>query len=78
MVYHLDPRMPPREACVQRHQLERWAAEQPDKVFAIFMDGTSWTYAETLRQAIQDALIFVGLQAEFGGEFGADFTFLRH
>ncbi|KPL52259.1 AMP-dependent synthetase [Prosthecomicrobium hirschii] len=55
MVYHLDPRMPPREACVQRHQLERWAAEQPDKVFAIFMDGTSWTYAETLRQAIVTA-----------------------
>lgn len=55
MDYHLDPRMPAPETCIQRYMLERWAAEQPEKVFAIFTDGSSWTYAETLRQAITTA-----------------------
>ncbi|HEV7416850.1 MAG TPA: AMP-binding protein [Tianweitania sediminis] len=52
MAYNIDPRMPAPEACVQRYMLERWAAEQPDKIFAIFADGEQWTYRETLRQAI--------------------------
>lgn len=55
MDYHLDPRMPAPEACVQRYMLERWAAAQPEKVFAIFTDGSQWTYAETLRQAVTTA-----------------------
>lgn len=55
MDYHLDPRMPAPEACVQRYMLERWAAAQPEKVFAIFADGSQWSYAETLRQAVTTA-----------------------
>lgn len=55
MDYHIDPRMPPPEQCVQRYMLERWAAEQPDKIFAIFADGSTWTYRETLDQAVRTA-----------------------
>lgn len=55
MEYHLDPRMPAPEACIQRYMLERWASVQPEKVFAIFADGSQWTYAETLRQAVTTA-----------------------
>lgn len=52
---HLDPRMPAPEDCVQRYMLERWARVQPDKVFAVFDDGTGWTYAETLARTIRTA-----------------------
>lgn len=55
MDYHIDPRMPAPEACIQRSMLERWAATQPDKLFAIFADGTRWTYAQTLRETIRTA-----------------------
>jgi crotonobetaine/carnitine-CoA ligase len=55
MEHRLDPRMPAPEACVQRYMLERWVSVQPEKVFAIFADGSQWTYAETLRQAITTA-----------------------
>lgn len=55
MAYHLDPRMPAAEDCIQRYMLERWVARQPDKVFAMFTDGSSWTYAETQRQAVTTA-----------------------
>lgn len=55
MDYHLDPRMPAPEACIQRYMLERWAAVQPDKEFAVFTDGTSWTYAQTLDETIRTA-----------------------
>lgn len=55
MDYHLDPRMPAPEMCIQRYMLERWAAVQPDKVFAMFTDGETWTYAEALREAITTA-----------------------
>ena len=39
--------IPTREECVLRYVLDRWAAEKPDQIFAIFEDGESWTYAET-------------------------------
>ncbi|MBN9039045.1 MAG: AMP-binding protein [Rhizobiales bacterium] len=52
---YLDPRMPEPEACVQRYMLEKWASVRPDKVFAMFPDGTTWTYAETRRTAIRTA-----------------------
>ena len=55
MTRQIDPRMPPPEACVQRYMLERWASVQPGKDFALFADGSSWTYAETLRQAVVTA-----------------------
>ena len=39
---------PPRQACVTRDLLEHWAAHSPERVFAVFEDGTQWTYAQTL------------------------------
>lgn len=55
MAYHLDPRMPKPEQCVQRYMLERWAKAQPEKIFGVFQDGSQWTYAETNRLAIRMA-----------------------
>ncbi|SMH51829.1 AMP-binding protein [Mesorhizobium australicum] len=55
MTYHLDPRMPAPDQCIQRYMLERWTKAQPDKVFAVFQDGETWTYADTLREAITTA-----------------------
>ena len=48
MAYRIDARMPKPEQCVQRLMLEHWAAVQPDKVFAVFADGSEWTYRKTL------------------------------
>jgi crotonobetaine/carnitine-CoA ligase len=53
--YHLDARMPRPEECVQRYMIERWAREQPEKVFAVFADSEQWTYAETQTLAIKTA-----------------------
>ena len=55
MDYHLDARMPRPEQCVQRYMIERWAHQQPQKVFAIFADGERWTYAEMQSKAIRTA-----------------------
>ena len=38
-----DPRIPPAQDCVLRAVLEKFAASQPDKVFARFADGSQWT-----------------------------------
>ena len=43
-----DPRVPSREACVTRYLLERWMEEMPEKEFAVFQDGTSWSYKHLL------------------------------
>lgn len=45
----------PAEACVFARLLERWSREQPDKTFARFFRGESWTYAETYRIAARTA-----------------------
>jgi carnitine-CoA ligase len=55
MDYHLDPRVPRPDQCVQRYMIERWAREQPDKVFAIFADGERWTYGKMQAHAIRTA-----------------------
>ncbi|MDB5999367.1 MAG: ATP-dependent acyl-CoA ligase, partial [Rhizobacter sp.] len=52
---NIDPRMPPIDQVVQRHVLERQARERPDKVFAVFEDGTRWTYRETWQIAQRTA-----------------------
>ena len=41
-----DPRVPSSEECVLRPLLERRAADTPDKVFARFADGSTWTYGQ--------------------------------
>jgi carnitine-CoA ligase len=62
--HHLDARMPRPEQCVQRYMIERWAREQPQKIFAVFPDGEQWTYAETEQIAIKtaNALKALGVQ----------------
>ena len=45
-----DPSMPPREACVLKHMLDRLAAEHPERRVALFEDDVEWTYAECRRQ----------------------------
>jgi crotonobetaine/carnitine-CoA ligase len=52
---YLDPRMPAPEDCVLRPLLDRRARETPDKIFVVFEDGTSWTYAELRRQVAKVA-----------------------
>ena len=44
-------KVPAAERCVLRSLLDRHACERPDKVFARFIDGSEWTYAETCRRA---------------------------
>ena len=52
---NIDPRMPPIDEIVLRNVLERQARERPDKVFAIFEDGTRWTYRQTWETALRTA-----------------------
>ncbi len=56
----IDPRIAPPEDCVTGPLIERWAARQPDKVYAVFPDGSSWTYGELQAQVRRTA---IGLQA---------------
>ncbi len=55
MAPHDDPHMPAPESCVLRDMLDARARAQPDKTFAVFQDGTHWSYAETRAQAIRTA-----------------------
>ncbi|UMP00053.1 AMP-binding protein [Amycolatopsis sp. EV170708-02-1] len=50
-----DPRIPSREDAVLRYVLERRAAEEPDKIFAIFDDGPTWTRSDLLREVRRTA-----------------------
>ena len=55
-----DPRVPAAHDCVLGPILEKFAASQPDKVFARFADGSQWTYRQTLEITRRTA---AGLQA---------------
>jgi crotonobetaine/carnitine-CoA ligase len=55
-----DRRIPPRNHVVTRDLMNRWAEEQPDKVFLKFGDnGEAWTYRELREKVLRTAL---GLQ----------------
>ncbi|QIG54758.1 ATP-dependent acyl-CoA ligase [Altererythrobacter sp. BO-6] len=56
---HSDPRVPSRETCVTRYLIDRWAQDRPDQVYALFEDGSSWTYFELRERVVQLA---AGLQ----------------
>ncbi|MFK7831233.1 MAG: AMP-binding protein [Congregibacter sp.] len=43
---HQDPRVPPKEQCVVRYLIDKWAKETPEAVYAIFESGETWTYRE--------------------------------
>lgn len=52
MAHTLDPRMPAPENCVLPLILQRHAEATPDRVFAVFSDGTKWSYARMRREAL--------------------------
>ena len=59
MTYHLDPRMPAPEEVIIRDLIDRFAAEQPEKTYAVFPDLSEWTYAQMKDLVVQTA---IGLQ----------------
>ena len=48
-----DPQMPDRTDCVLGPLLERGMAHCPDRTFALFQDGGTWSYADVYRKAHQ-------------------------
>jgi crotonobetaine/carnitine-CoA ligase len=61
-----EPRTPTAAECVVGPVLDRLAAETPSKPFAMFDDGTEWTYGETLRLARSGAAALRRLGVEPG------------
>ena len=55
---HADPRVPPREDCVVRYLIDRWASEIPDTVYAVFESGETWTYRELRERVVATAAGF--------------------
>ncbi len=47
---HADPRVPARETCVVRYLIDRFAAERPKQVYALFDGGLSFTFGELARR----------------------------
>ena len=56
-----DKRIPAFEDCVVAEMLKKQAAQQPQKVYAVFEDGEEWTFAETLSRARRAAAGFRAL-----------------
>jgi carnitine-CoA ligase len=47
--------VPPRDRCVIPHLLEQGAREHPDRLYALFEDGSSWSYDTARAAALQAA-----------------------
>ena len=58
---HSDPRVPPREQCVVRYLIDRWATERGGQPYVFFDGGRHWTYRELRERVIAVA---VGLQRQ--------------
>lgn len=54
-----DPRVLDRRKCVLRYLLDDFAVSQPDAVYAVFEDGSHWTYAQLRDLVVRKA---AGLQ----------------
>ena len=50
-----DPAPPTADQCVTSRLIERFAAETPDKLFALFESGETWTWEQTRRRARETA-----------------------
>ena len=61
-----DPRIPARDACVTRYLIDRWDREMPDKEFAVFQDGESWSYRELREKVVRLAGGLAGEGVEQG------------
>ncbi|HKC27548.1 MAG TPA: AMP-binding protein [Jatrophihabitans sp.] len=55
-----DARVPSRESCVLRYLVDAHAEQRPKQVFAVFTDGSSWTYDELRHEVLTTA---AGLQS---------------
>jgi carnitine-CoA ligase len=62
---------PSREDAVVADLLARWARDRPDRPFALFEDGTRWTYAELAGRAWGLARALVGRLGTRRGEIVA-------
>lgn len=62
----LDPRMGAIDQIVLRDVLERQARKRPNKVFAVFEDGTCWTYRDTWELSLRTANALRKLGVEQG------------
>lgn len=49
---HHDPRIPPADACVVRDLIELRARECPDRIYAVFDGGETWTYRQLREQVL--------------------------
>lgn len=56
---HADPRVLDRRICVLRYLIDDWAEKTPDRVYAVFEDGSSWTYGDLRAHVVSKA---AGLQ----------------
>ncbi|MFI5436322.1 AMP-binding protein [Rhodococcus baikonurensis] len=61
-----DPRIPARDELVLRYLLERRAAEDPEKVFAVFDNGPTWTRVDLLRRVRSTAFALESLGVKQG------------
>ncbi|MEM6483696.1 MAG: AMP-binding protein [Pseudomonadota bacterium] len=71
---HNDSRVPPREDCVVRYLIDRWAREIPDTVYAVFESGETWTYRELREKVIATATGFAA-KGVFQGDHVAVWLF---
>ena len=52
---HPDSRVPGANQCVVRDLLDRWAREKPDRPFAVFFRGPTWTFRDLRDQVVRTA-----------------------
>lgn len=65
-----DPRIPDPDSCMLIKVLARHARERPDSTFAVFEDGTSWTYSDTLDEVHSAAAALAALGVRPGDYVG--------
>jgi crotonobetaine/carnitine-CoA ligase len=66
-----DLRIPNRDECVLRYQLDRWASETPDKIHIVFEDGEAWSFADVRERTIAVATGFAALGVARGDKVAA-------
>lgn len=65
-----DPRIPAPDQCMLIKVLIRHARERPNSTFAVFEDGTRWSYADTLNEVRRAAAALAALGVRSGDYVG--------